>query len=80
MATHSRILAWRIFMDRGAWRATLHGVAKSWSQLSGSSSLSLVQESMSEAWSQLADCSFALCKVFYYPEERDVCIAMLGDM
>ena len=30
MATHSSILAWRIFMDRGAWQATVHGVAKSW--------------------------------------------------
>ena len=29
MATHSSILAWRISMDRGAWRATVHGVAKS---------------------------------------------------
>ena len=30
MATHSSILAWRIFMDRGAWQAIVHGVAKSW--------------------------------------------------
>ena len=30
MATHSSILAWRIPMDQGAWRAALHGVAKSW--------------------------------------------------
>ena len=30
MATHSRVLDWRIFMDRGAWWATVHGVAKSW--------------------------------------------------
>ena len=29
MATHSSILAWRILMDRGAWWATVHGVAKS---------------------------------------------------
>jgi len=29
MATHSRILAWRIPMDRGAWQARVHGVAKS---------------------------------------------------
>ena len=29
MATHSSILAWRISMDRGAWWATDHGVAKS---------------------------------------------------
>ena len=27
MATHSRILAWRISMDRGAWQATVHVVA-----------------------------------------------------
>ena len=29
MATHSTILAWRIPMDRGAWRATVQGFAKS---------------------------------------------------
>ena len=29
MATHSSILAWRIPRDRGAWRATVHGVAES---------------------------------------------------
>ena len=34
MATHSSILAWRIPMDRGAWWATVHGVTKSWTQLS----------------------------------------------
>ena len=28
MATHSSIPAWRIPMDRGAWQATVHGVAK----------------------------------------------------
>ena len=33
MATRSSILAWRIPMDRGAWQATVHGVAKSWTQL-----------------------------------------------
>ena len=26
MATHSIIPAWRILIDRGAWRATVHGV------------------------------------------------------
>ena len=30
MATHSSTLAWRIPMDREAWRATVHGVTKSW--------------------------------------------------
>ena len=29
MATHSSILAWGIPMDRGAWRATVHGVTES---------------------------------------------------
>ena len=29
MATHANILAWRIPMDRGPWRATAHGVTKS---------------------------------------------------
>ena len=33
MATHPSILAWRIPMDRGAWRATVHGVRKSQTQL-----------------------------------------------
>ena len=34
MATHSSILAWKIPMDRGAWRATVHRIAKSWTRLS----------------------------------------------
>ena len=34
MVTHSSILAWRIPMDRGAWRATVHGITKSWTRLS----------------------------------------------
>ena len=34
MATHSSILAWRIPMDREAWQAAVHGVAKGWTQLS----------------------------------------------
>ena len=28
MATHSSILAWRVPVDRGAWRATVHGAAE----------------------------------------------------
>ena len=34
MAIHSSIFAWRIPMDRGAWWATVHGVAKSRTRLS----------------------------------------------
>ena len=34
MATHSSILPWRIPMNRGAWRATVHGVTKSQTRLS----------------------------------------------
>ena len=34
VATYSSILAWRISMDGGAWRATAHGVTKSWTRLS----------------------------------------------
>ena len=35
MATRSSILAWRIPMGRGAWWATIHGFAKSWTRLRG---------------------------------------------
>ena len=33
MATHSIVLAWKIPRDRGAWRATIRGVAKSQTRL-----------------------------------------------
>ena len=33
MATHSSILAWRIPIDRGAWRATVHQVTESQTRL-----------------------------------------------
>ena len=33
VVTHSSILAWSIPMDRGAWRATVPGVAKNRKQL-----------------------------------------------
>ena len=39
MGTHCRILAWRIPKDRGAWQATVHGVAQSWTRLSNFTSL-----------------------------------------
>ena len=34
LTTRSRILAWRIPMERRAWQATVHGAAKSETQLS----------------------------------------------
>ena len=34
MVTHSSILSWRIPMYRGAWWATVHGVAKTQAQVS----------------------------------------------
>ena len=34
MAAHSSTLAWKNPMDRGAWWAAVHGVTKSWTQLS----------------------------------------------
>ena len=33
MATHSSTLAWRVPMDRGAWRATVHGFTQSRTRL-----------------------------------------------
>ena len=38
MATHSSILAWRIPIDRGVWRATGHGVSKNQTGLNDFSS------------------------------------------
>ena len=34
MAPHSSTLAWKIPMEGGAWKAVVHGVAKSWTRLS----------------------------------------------
>ena len=34
MTAHASILAWRIPLDRGAWQAAVHGVAKSQTLLS----------------------------------------------
>ena len=34
VATHPSVLAWRIPMNRGAWRATVYGVTKSQTRLS----------------------------------------------
>ena len=50
MATHSSILAWRISMDRGAWWATVHGVAKSQTQLSDEVQHSMNRLSFLQLW------------------------------
>ena len=36
MAAHSRVLVWKNLMDRGAWWAAVHGVAKRRPRLSDS--------------------------------------------
>ena len=48
MATHSSILAWRIPMDRGAWWAAVHGVAKSQTRLSDQAHTPIVLLAKSE--------------------------------
>ena len=47
MATHSSILAWRIPMDTGAWRAVVHGVTKSWTRQSDYTYISVKNPSYS---------------------------------
>ena len=46
MATHSRILAWRIHMDRGAWWVIVHGVSKSRTLLSTAQHLLSIWEEL----------------------------------
>ena len=42
MATHSSIIAWKIPMNRGAWQATVHRVAKSQTRLSDEAQPSII--------------------------------------
>ena len=52
MATHSSILAWEISMDRGAWWATVHKVAKSRTRLNRHSTHVLIGLASSQGvWS-----------------------------
>ena len=48
MAIHSRTIAWKNPMDRGAWQATVHGVTTSWTGLSNFTSLHFNQLSGQE--------------------------------
>ena len=51
MAIHSSILVWRIPMDRGAWRATVHRLAKNRTQLKRLSSSSSKLTQISQQFS-----------------------------
>ena len=51
MAIHSSILVWRIPMDREAWRATVHGLAKNQTQLKQLSSSSSKLTQISQQFS-----------------------------
>ena len=44
MATHSSTLVWRILMNRGPWRATVHGVTKNQTQLTTTHSTAQISE------------------------------------
>ena len=62
MVTHCSTLAWRISKDRGAWRATVHGVTKSRTRLSNyfhcfleAAHLALICAQASDSWPRLGD-------------------------
>ena len=48
--TDSRILAWRILMDKGAWWASVHGVAKSQTRLSTAQQPGVPQPERGPGW------------------------------
>ena len=47
IAIHSSILAWKIRMDRGAWQAIVHKVAKSQTRLNGQAQHSTTYKDLS---------------------------------
>ena len=53
MAAHSSILAWRIPVDRGAWRATAHGIAKSRTRLSDQAQHGTIPSAGASRWPRL---------------------------
>ena len=71
--THSYILAWRIPMDRGTWRATDHGVTKSRTGLS--THAPFIEHYMSESVSGTCHTSILILKIFnnqcFYPDVTD---------
>ena len=79
MATHSSILAWRILMHRGAWRAAVHGVAKSrallsdWACMQAWSGLLWKESTWHTSWHVVGTqhvryCFYWLCSFLLLPE------------
>ena len=59
-ATHSSILAWRMPMNRGAWRVIVHGVTKSWTWLSDSA------QSSTGPWKLITSDNGIFKKLFFH--------------
>ena len=62
MATHSSILAWRILMEKEAWGATVHSVAKSQTQLK--------QLSMHDDHLTYTEKAYSLTKPIFIPNRK----------
>ena len=58
LATHSSVLAWRIPMDRGAWRARVRGVAKSQTRLKQLSTHARTHSSKAGIETKISDSTF----------------------
>ena len=63
MASHSSILVWKIDVDRGAWRATVHGVGKSRTRLSDLAQHTSLQSRQDVGW-WLVDLWWSVCFAF----------------
>ena len=79
-ATHSSIHAWRIPMDRGAWRAVVPGVAKSWTRLSdwGQHSTSLDKEHVLLLWKIQVPFNYSSVESVLGDHHRDMCNSVLN--
>ena len=58
MTSHSSILAWSIPMDREAWWATVHRVAKSWPRLTQLSTLTRTHKESGLGGFEKENCQF----------------------